>query len=433
MSGFANVTAYVLAGGFGTRLRQAVPDRPKALAEILGRPYICHLLDILARAGLRRAVLCTGHLAEQLENALGGSYRGMTLLYSREDEPLGTGGALRLALERHPAETALAINGDSLSDADLGAFLAWFVESGRPAALLLAAVPDAARYGRVELGDGGRIAGFVEKGAPGPGQINAGVYLLRPAVLDVLRPGAAASIERDVFPRLAAAGELGGFATDARFIDIGTPESYAAAGRFLLGERAGQGGAAVFLDRDGTVIAERNYLSDPAGVELLPGAAEGLRRMRELGLPLVLVSNQSGVGRGYFGADAVHRVHGRLLELLEAEGAGLDAIYVCPHAPKEACACRKPLPGLIERAAREMGLDPSRGFVVGDKPCDVDLGLVVNATTFLVTTGYGVRHVAECGGRAHHVVRGLDEAARIMESILAARGTARKPEGLESA
>ena len=92
MPGFKNVTAYILAGGFGTRLRQVVADRPKALAEILGRPYIYHLLDGLARAGVHRVVLCTGHMADMLEAAVGSSYRGMDLLYSREDEPLGTGG-----------------------------------------------------------------------------------------------------------------------------------------------------------------------------------------------------------------------------------------------------------------------------------------------------------------------------------------------------
>jgi len=424
MGALAECTAYVLAGGFGTRLRSAVPDRPKALAEILGRPYIFHLLDRLARLGLRRVVLCTGHLAGQLERELGGAYRGMDLLFSREDEPLDTAGALRLALHRRPAPLALVLNGDSLTDADLGAFHAWFLDSGLPAALLLHPVEDAARYGRVELDGQGRVRRFAEKGAAGPGSINAGVYLLRPEALSGIAPGQAASLERDVFPQLAAAGRLGGYEAAARFLDIGTPEAYAGAGRFLLGGGAGRGRAAVFLDRDGTVIAERNYLSDPAGVELLPGAAEGLRRMRALGLPLILVSNQSGVGRGYFGLDAVHRVHGRLLELLEAQGAGLDAIYVCPHAPGEACQCRKPLPGLINRAARELDIDPAQSFVVGDKPCDVDLGLVVNATTFLVTTGYGADSAAECGGRAHHVVHGLDEAARRMETILAQRGAA---------
>ncbi|MDR3640907.1 MAG: HAD-IIIA family hydrolase [Humidesulfovibrio sp.] len=423
MPGFDAVTAYILAGGFGTRLRQVVADRPKALAEILGRPYIYHLLDTLAGAGLKRVVLCTGHMAEQLESFLGATYRGMALLYSREDAPLGTGGALKLAFSRHPSGLALAINGDSLTDADLGAFLRWFEGRGELGALLLAPVDDAARYGSVAVDAAEKVTGFVEKGRGGPGFISAGIYLLRPQSLAGVAAGQAASIEQDVFPALAARGALCASKVQARFLDIGTPESYASAGRFLLGEASASACAAVFLDRDGTVIKEKHYLHDPAGVELLPGVVAGLKRMRALGLRLVLVSNQSGVGRGYFSRGDVERVHGRLMELLEAEGVRLDALYVCPHAPDEACACRKPLPGLIERACLELGLDPRRSFVIGDKPCDVDLGLVVNATAILVTTGYGAAHVEAGDCRPHHVSASLLEAAQTIESILASRDT----------
>jgi histidinol-phosphate phosphatase family protein len=418
------VTAYILAGGFGTRLRQVVADRPKVMAEVLGRPFLYHILDRLARAGVTKAVLCTGYLAEQLEAEVGPAYRGLTLAYSREDTPLGTAGALALALSRHPCALALALNGDSLVEADLAAYLAWHHQHDFQAALLLVPVGDTARFGRVETDGQGRVLAFREKGLAGPGLINAGVYLLRPEALSGIEPGTAASIETDVFPGLADAGKLGAFQVQGRFLDIGTPESYTVAGRFLrkAGPGAGQGAlnSAVFLDRDGTVIAERHYLHDPAGVELLPGAAEGMRHMQALGLRLVLVTNQSGVGRGYYGRDAVERVHGRLLELLEHEGVDLDAIYLCPHAPDEACSCRKPMPGLIQRAVADLGVDPARSFVIGDKACDVDLGLVVNATTFLVTTGLGAGHVAECGSRANHVVGSLAEAARRIESILAA-------------
>ncbi|MDP2847924.1 MAG: HAD-IIIA family hydrolase [Humidesulfovibrio sp.] len=423
MPGFDAVTAYILAGGFGTRLRQAVPDRPKALAEILGRPYIYHLLDSLARFGLRRVVLCTGHMAEMLEASLGTTYRGMELLFSREEEPLGTGGALRLAMDRHPSELALCINGDSLTDADLGEYLAWFAQRDEAGALLLVPVEDAARYGSVATAASGRVSGFTEKGQGGAGWISAGIYLLKPSCMADISPGQCASIEHDVFPDLTDRGALCAYRAQARFLDIGTPESYAAAGRFLLGQETGVCALqpAVFLDRDGTVIVEKNYLHDPAGVELLPGAAEGMRRMSGLGLRLVLVSNQSGVGRGYFGREAVERVHGRLIELLEAEGVRLDGLYVCPHAPDEACGCRKPLPGLIERASHELDLDPTLSFVIGDKPCDIDLGLVVNATTFLVTTGYGAAHAAAEGCRPHHVTASLLEAVNIIEPILVAR------------
>lgn len=424
MSGLTNATAFILAGGFGTRLRQVVADRPKALAEILGRPYIYHLLDVLARHGVRRAVLCTGHMAQMLEDVLGASYRGVELSYSREDAPLDTAGALRLALSRHPAELALCINGDSLTDADLGAFLQWFQYRTETAALLLVPVEDAARYGSVTTDVDGMVRGFAEKGQGGAGWISAGVYLLRPGCLDSVEPGQRASLERDVFPLLAGEGKLCAFRTKARFLDIGTPDSYATAGRFLLGRPEGiDVQPAVFLDRDGTIITEKHYLHDPDEVELLPGAAEGLRKLAALGLPLVLVSNQSGVGRGYFSRGDVERVHGRLQDLLEAQGAKLDAMYICPHAPSQECTCRKPLPGMIEQARTELGLAPNASFVIGDKPCDVDLGVVLNATTFLVTTGYGAAHALSRDCNPNYVVSGLDEASDIIKSILAARAS----------
>lgn len=127
---------------------------------------------------------------------------------------------------------------------------------------------------------------------------------------------------------------------------------------------------AVFLDRDGAIIHDRHYLSEPAGVELLPGAVEGLRLLRELGAQLVVVTNQSGVGRGYFSALEVERVNARMRELLTQAGADVDAIYVCVHAPQDGCDCRKPAPGMLHRAARELQLDLARSFMIGDRDSD---------------------------------------------------------------
>jgi len=420
MSQADGITAYILAGGFGTRLRQVVSDRPKVLAQVLGRPFVFHILDRLARAGLRRAVFCTGYMAQMLERVVGPHYRGMALFYSAEDNPLGTAGALRLALERHPSQLALALNGDSILSADLAPYLDWFGQNTFTASLLLARVEDKSRYGSVSMDALGRVLGFEEKGQGGPGLINAGVYMLRGDALKAIAPGQAASLEQDVFPRQAESGSLGAFVSKGRFLDIGLPETYAQAGRFLAGleAAASKGRAAVFLDRDGTVIVERHYLSDPDGVELLPGATEGLRRMQALGLPLILVTNQSGVGRGYFGPDAVERVHGRLLDLLEAQGIHLTGMYSCPHAPDEDCDCRKPLPGLIRNAAEELGLDTVRSFVIGDKPCDVNLGLVVNACSILVRTGYGSKHTLNRDCAPDAIVDDLGGAADVIERTL---------------
>ena len=137
---------------------------------------------------------------------------------------------------------------------------------------------------------------------------------------------------------------------------------------------------AVFLDRDGTIVADKHYLADPEGLELLPNALDGLRELRALGAQLVVVTNQSGVGRGYFPADAVERMHARLRELLAEGGVGLDGIYVCPHAPEDGCDCRKPASGLFERAAEELGIDLGASFVLGDKDADVEAGRRIGAT-----------------------------------------------------
>ena len=167
----------------------------------------------------------------------------------------------------------------------------------------------------------------------------------------------------------------------------------------------------VALDRDGTIIAERQYLSSPNEVELLPGAGAGLRAMREQGLGLIIVTNQSAVGRGYFDMARLEEIHDRLRGLLAAEGVTLDGIYVCPHAPEEQCRCRKPLPALLEQAARELGFEPRDCVAIGDKPSDMEMGRAVGATTVLVRTGYGAEHEAAGRVSADYVVDDLVEAA----------------------
>ena len=173
----------------------------------------------------------------------------------------------------------------------------------------------------------------------------------------------------------------------------------------------------VLLDRDGTVIAERCYLADPNELDLLPGAAAGLRRFQDLGVGLVIVTNQSGLGRGRFDQACLDVIHQRLQELLQLEGVTLDGLYYCPHVPADDCPCRKPRTGLVERASRELGFDPRRSFVIGDKPCDIDLGLNVGAQTVLVRTGYGAETEREGACAFHHVADDLVGAAALIENI----------------
>lgn len=163
------------------------------------------------------------------------------------------------------------------------------------------------------------------------------------------------------------------------------------------------------IDRDGTINVERDYLSDPDQLELIPGAAEGLRRLRDLGLGLVVVTNQSGIARGYFSMETLVAIHTRLRALLEAEHITLDGLYTCPHGPDDDCNCRKPLPGMALQAARDLNFVPNQAFVIGDKAADVELGQALGATSILVRTGYGRQHEAKC--QPQHVAEDLKAAA----------------------
>ncbi len=177
--------------------------------------------------------------------------------------------------------------------------------------------------------------------------------------------------------------------------------------------------SAILLDRDGTLIAERNYLADPDQVELLPNAVAGLLRMQRWGCPLILITNQSGLGRGYFTQSQLDAVHARMRQMLETAGVKLAQIYVCPHAPDETCTCRKPLTGLVEQAVADWRFDPRAAVMIGDKACDVDLGLNVGARSLLVRTGYGHIQQHDPAVRPHAVVDDLLAAAEWIETDFA--------------
>jgi mannose-1-phosphate guanylyltransferase len=221
----------VLAGGLGTRLAAAVPDLPKALAPVGRRPFVEYLLDWLQAQGAARIVFLLGHRAEQLAAYLEAHPRaGMRFDTSVEPAPLGTGGAIGHARGKFAGDPVLAVNGDTFVDADLAPLVAAHRASGAPASLLAVHVPDAARYGRLEI-DRGRLVAFREKDPAfkGAAAINAGVYLLSAALLDRLAARGASSLERDTLERFAPGTLAVHLDERARFVDIGTPESWGGA------------------------------------------------------------------------------------------------------------------------------------------------------------------------------------------------------------
>ena len=231
------IPAIVLCGGLATRLRGVLDDKPKALADIGGRPFLDYLLASFHRDGISRVVLSTGHLGHMIDEFVGdGSRWGMSVETVQEREPLGTGGAIRFAAEQSGIEgRALVANGDTFFGGSLRRLVDQHdSDPSRAATMALVSVPDGKRYGNVELDECGRVIRFAEKSpetgkSAGPAMINAGVYVLDAELIQSIPMGEKVSLEREVFPKWVPSGIGGCTFPDAIFLDIGTPTDLARA------------------------------------------------------------------------------------------------------------------------------------------------------------------------------------------------------------
>ncbi|HKP88534.1 MAG TPA: NDP-sugar synthase [Thermoleophilaceae bacterium] len=248
--------ALVLAGGEGTRLRPLTLSVPKPVMPLAGRPFLTFMLDWLGRHGVDEAILSCGFLSDAVERVLGDRHDGIRLHYVVEEEPLGTAGPVRLAADRGLVgdDRLLVLNGDTLTDFDLSAEVAWHERAGATATLALVAVDDTSSYGVVPTDADGRVEAFLEKtDDPPTNRINAGAYVLERSVIDRIPAGRAVSFEREVFPAMAGEG-LYGFPAEGYWIDIGTPERYLEATYDLLADRVES--SLPPRDETGSLIAE---------------------------------------------------------------------------------------------------------------------------------------------------------------------------------
>lgn len=232
--------AIILAGGFGTRLASVLVDRPKALAPVNGEPFLSLLLRRLSRDGFRRVIVSTGHLGEQIEAELGARSGPVEIVVSQENEPLGTGGATRLAMQLARSSDLFVMNGDTWIDLNYREMLAAHQKRQSRATLAVVEVPDAARYGALEIANDA-IVRFGEKSGSGPGFISAGNYVLHRDIFDSFTLPKRFSIERDFFETHLEELKPAIFQTTGKFIDIGVPEDLARAQTIFENERSSAG------------------------------------------------------------------------------------------------------------------------------------------------------------------------------------------------
>jgi D,D-heptose 1,7-bisphosphate phosphatase len=386
--------AIILAGGLGTRLRPLTDTLPKCLVPIAERPLLDYWVDALARAGVGSARVNNHAHPEQVRAFVEGVTASgrLELVESYEPQLLGSAGTIAANADlADGADAVIVVYADNFSDVDLAAMLAFHRSHDDPFTMLLFRAPNPKACGIAELDAEGRVVSFVEKPAePKSNLANGGVYIVDADAYREIAAMKAFDLGFEVLPRFV--GRMRGWAWEGYHLDVGTHEALEQARRdaaHVFRKRP-----AVFLDRDGTLIEQVHYLADPEKVRLLAATGEALRKLKAAGYALVVVTNQSAIARGMLTLEGLETIHVEMNRQLAGEGVALDAIYFCPEAPAGDDRTvvehgdRKPGPGMLLKAARDLGLDLGRSWMVGDMISDALAGINAGCQgSLLVETG----------------------------------------------
>lgn len=365
--------AVILVGGLGTRLGDRTRATPKPLLDVGGRPFLDTLIGELVRYdAFDEILLLAGYRAEALQARYDGMTRGRTrVVVSLEQQPLGTAGALVHAKDLLQ-ERFLLLNGDSFFDFNILDLV--LRAKASLVHMALRADVDGDRFGRVLL-DEDRVRSFIAPGQGATGPVNAGVYVIDRSVIDRVER-LPASLEQDIFPALAARGAMSGTSYRGYFIDIGIPEDLARADSELI-ERLRR--PAVFFDRDGVLNHDSGYTFEIGKLQWIEGAREAVKAVNDAGCFAFVVTNQSGVARGFYEESHVMALHRWMSDELAAIGAHIDAFEYCPDHPdgtveqyRRTNIRRKPGPGMITDLVGRFPVNADDSILIGDKPSDLE-------------------------------------------------------------
>ena len=380
--------AVFLVGGQGSRLGDLTASRAKPQLAVANRPFVEYLLLEARRFGVTDALLLCGYRSDDLKAAYDHrTFRGLKVEVAIEVSPAGTAGALALAADRLD-DTFFLANGDSFFDFNWISLVPALERDDWTMHVALAEGVRGDRYGRVEM-SGDRISRFLPKGE-GELPINAGLYLVRRRLLERIR-NVPCSLENDVLPGLAARGELLGRPATGAFIDIGIPADFE---RAQVAMPAFLRRPAVFLDRDGVLNHDDNYVHRPEQVRWVDGAIDAVRWLNDAGYYVFVVTNQAGVARGLYGEEDVHLLHGWMQDELRRAGAHVDGFEYCPYHPegtvdayRRASEFRKPGPGMILKLKKDWGIDEARSLLIGDRDTDLQAAAAAGIPGHLFSGG----------------------------------------------
>jgi D-glycero-alpha-D-manno-heptose 1-phosphate guanylyltransferase len=370
--------AIILAGGLGTRLKSTVQDLPKCLAPVGGRPFLFYLINYLRSQSVEEFIFSLGYMKELVVQYLYEDFPTLNYKLSIEDEPLGTGGAIRLAMDHVTEEDVLVANGDTFYKIDVAEITHLHLQKKATATLALKPMENFDRYGLVELNEDSSIRSFREKQFYLKGLINGGVYLINKNKFCHTGFSKIFSFEKDFLGKQP--GNIYGCIQDGYFIDIGIPQDYYRADKDfrkpVLDLKTIDSCWTLFLDRDGVINYEKpdGYILNWQEFKFYEGSKEAIGKLSRLFGHIIIVSNQRGVGRGFMTEDDLKDIHDKMRSEIEAAGGKIDNIYYCTSIDNKH-PDRKPNPGMAFKAKKEIpGIDPDKAIIVGNKLSDMKFG-----------------------------------------------------------
>ncbi len=384
--------AIILTGGLGTRLRSVVPDLPKCMAPVAGRPFLFYVINQLRRHGITRFIFSLGYRSEIILEYLKQEFPTLNFTYSIEAEPLGTGGAIQLAAKLCEGSIAVIANGDTLYKADLKN--AWELHelSGAECSLLLKPMQDFDRYGVVETNEKHIITLFREKQFYTEGSINGGLYILNTNSFLQKRYPEKFSFEKDYLEAHYDQGRFLGIKDNGYFIDIGVPEDFQKAQKELAKDPPGLKSInkewTLLIDRDGVINLEKKneYVLNWKEFVFYDGVPEAISLLSRIVAKIIVITNQRGVEKELMSLDDLDLIHLKMLDKIKEAGGRIDAIYFCTSLDNTH-ECRKPNPGMAFRAFEDHPeIDPEKTLMIGNKPSDMRFARNAGIYSVFLTT-----------------------------------------------